>query len=330
MMVKVNQDLLVRNMPKLNLFGGGIPTSKSQEMNSNSLSSFVKPENKHQAVGLVIIGGGLVLIGVLIYISYIFIIKPQTKSQITSVARVEGAAKNSVVNIQTASTSENLITPVVSDVSTVTPTTLDVVASSSETSMAEESSNRTTENLPPILDNDNDGLTNDEELVLGTNSDLQDSNANNYPDLVEISNGYNPVSSGKINTNPNLSVYTNKTLSYDILYPKNWEPNSLNKDSVVVFNAPDDSIIQISVQDNSDKQDILAWYKDSFSDTSMTYDKLKSTVSWDGVMSPNGLNFYLTDKKKNNIYTVSYIPAVSGRLVYPSIFKLMIGSLLIK
>lgn len=329
---KVNQDLLVRNMPSAaRLSNSSLSSSQnSTQIKSNVLSSVVKPENKHQAVGLIIIGGGLILIAALVYVSYIFIIKPQTKQASAPVAKVEEPVKSSVINMQPASSSEELSAPTVSDVATVTPTTIDFVSSSSLDTMAEESSGRSAANLPPILDADNDGLTNDEELILGTNPDLEDSNVNNYSDLVEINNGYNPIGAGKLNTNTNLAVYKNSPFTYEILYPKDWEFNSLSKDSVVVFNAPDDSIIQISVQDNSNKQSILAWYSDSFSDTSMTYDKLKSTATWDGIMSTDGLNFYLTDKKKTNIYTISYIPAVSDRLAYPNIYKLMINSFIIK
>lgn len=328
---KVNSDLLVRNMPSAaRLSASNVSASQGTSIKSNVLSTVVRPENKHQAVGMMIIGGGLVLIGALVYLSYVFIIKPQTKPVTPPVANVQEPAKSSVINMQTATSSDEVAAPSVSDVATVTPTTIDFVSSSSVTAMAEESSGRNSENLPPILDADNDGLNNDEELVLGTNPDIGDSNANNYTDLVEINNGYNPNGTGKLSTNANLATYTNSAFAYNILYPKDWEFSSLSEDTVIVFNAPDDSIIQVSVQENTDKQGILAWYTDSFSDSLTTYDKLKSTASWDGIMSADGLNFYLTDKKKTNLYTISYIPAVSGRVVYPNIFKLMIDSLVIK
>ena len=329
---RVSQDLLVRNMPSAaRLSNTNISaTQNSSSIKSNVLSGVVKPENKHQAVGLVIMGGALILIGVLVYLSYIFIIKPQAKKEVTQIIKIQEEPKSSVVNMQRASTSDEIGAPVVSDVATVTPTTLDFVSSSSLEMMAEESSGREDIDLPPILDNDNDGLNNAEELVLGTIPDMEDSNLNSYNDLIEINNGYNPGGSGKLNTNVNLASYVNDTFLYEILYPKDWEFSVLNKETVVIFNAPDDSIIQISVQENTDKQGFLAWYSDSFPGSLITYDKLKSTATWDGTMSADGLNFYLTDKKKANIYTISYIPAVSGRIVYPNIFKLLINSLLIK
>lgn len=88
--------------------------------------------------------------------------------------------------------------------------------------------------------------------------------------------------------------------------------------------------MQVSVQDNSDHQSILGWYNNSFPDVTITYDKLKTTENWDGIFGKDNLNFYLTDKKRNNIYVVSYLPAVAGRLAYPNIFQLMVNSLLIK
>lgn len=328
---KLNQDLLVRNMPSANRLSATSLSSNQnlQKISSNVLSTVVKPENKHQAVGIFIISGGVILIGALVYLSYVFIIKPQTKADIKPVAITQEPAKSSVINVQMTTTSEEVMTAPVSDVATVTPTSIDFVSSSSPTTMAEESTGRSDENLPPLLDSDQDGLLDEEEIVLGTGVDLEDSNGNDYSDLVEINNNYNPADTGELSSNINLNTYTNDNYYYQILYPKDWEFNLLSKDSVVVFNTPDDSLIQISVQENSDKQSILAWYSDAFPDDSMTYEKIKSMSTWEAIASSDNLNFYLTDKKKNNIYTISYIPAVSGRIAYPNIFKLMINSLLI-
>ncbi len=327
---QINKDLLVRNMPNANkLVGTGSPISMTSSLEKNIISpAGAEKNNKHQTVGLVIVIGGFILIGVLVYLSYVFIIKNQLQPAKESVKEVNKVLVN-VDGGNAATSSQDIINPIV-DASLLIPSTTVEVASSTLLEDVTEDTNQTEEALAPILDMDGDGLNNEEELILGTSIEFRDSNSNNYPDLVEINNGYNPSGAGHLNSNSGLKKYTNEKLSYSLLFPSSWENSSLNDDSVVIFNTPDDSIIQISVQENSEKQSILNWYSALFPQAMLTYDRLISTDSWTGVFGEDFLNFYLTDKDKNNIYTISYIPAVSGRVVYPNIFKLMINSISIK
>lgn len=334
---KINQDLMVRNMPTVKRLSDAAlsPSSLvSEQTESDNLSDFSETKHNFKAVGMFIIIGGIIFIGVLIYLSYVYIIKPQTKKEtVAPVVTVlpEKSSIENLINEQKINSENEIITATTSLVATMTPNILDLATSSaSSTVMGEELLGKQDIVLQPLFDSDGDGLNDEEELVLGTKLELVDSNGNTYPDLVEINNNYNPVSQGKLNTNINLENYFNKTFSYNLLFPKNWVQSSLNDDSTIIFTAPDDSIIQISAQNNIDKQGILDWYEESFPDIVITYDKLKTLDNWDGVWGNDNLNFYLTDKQKTNIYVVSYIPAVDGRLVYPNIFNLMINSLSIK
>jgi hypothetical protein len=326
---KVNSDLLVRNMPSQARLNGANFSSSPRTLNTGDsvLSTMAPKKNNHQIIGILIIVGGFVLIGGLVYLSYVYIIKPQVFVSTVPVAN-KIPETTSIINMPRATTTD-LVVATTSLVATVTPTTLDLASSSASSTITDASSTLTL-NLPPILDSDNDGLNDSEEAVLGTNPNLADSNNNGYQDLVEITNNYDPAGSGKLNTNKNLATYTDKVVGYTILYPKDWIHSSLSNDSIVIFNAPDDSIIQVSVQDNSDKQSILNWYSSSFPDATVTNDMIQTTATWDGIAGSDNLNFYLTDKNKKNIYMISYVPAITGRVVYPNIFKLMINSLTIK
>lgn len=334
LLTKVNQDMIVRNMPSLARVSGSIPqastSSQSGELTqSNNLSSLAPAKHNFKMVGVLIIFGGLLLIGALVYLSYAYIIKPQAKKD-TAPLVVQVPEKSSIVNAPRASTSTEVLVATTSLVATVTPETLDISSSSDSIIMNEELTGKQNVNMPPLLDTDSDGLNDQEEAVLGTNLSLVDSNGNTYSDLVEINNNYNPAATGKLSENINLAKYTNKIFGYEIIYPKDWLVNSLNQDSVITFTAPDDSIIQISAQENFDKQSILGWYDSSFADSTITYDKIKTTSSWDGIYSSDNLNFYLTDKKRSTVYVVSYVPAVDSYLAYPNIFALMINSLSLK
>jgi hypothetical protein len=330
---KVNQDLVVRNMPNFNKANAYRPTPSINQLPEHSVLSNMSPvKHNFKAVGLFIILGGVIFIGALAYASYVYVIKPQTNKNNTPVV-APAPLKNSIVdtiNEVRPTTTEAIITASTSEVALATTSDANIASSSASSTMNEELLGKTNVDAPPLLDSDSDGLSDEEELALGTNAQVADSNNNSYSDLTEVNNNYNPAGSGKLSANTNLSKYTNKTFAYEILAPKGWAVKSLNNDSTVTFTAPDDSIIQISVQDNSERQSILGWYGNSFPDITVTYDKLKTVDNWDGVMGEDSLNFYLTDKKRNNVYVISYIPAVDGRLAYTNIFKLMINSFLIK
>ena len=328
---KVNQDLVVRNMPNISRLSGMSSTllNVTNQSDSNTLSGIDKPRHNFKAVGLFIIIGGFILIGAMVYLSYIYIIKPQVKTT-TPVALTPAPEKTPATNDVVATATDTLTIATTSLVATVTPTMFDLASSTATSSIDLDQTRIQNTNVTPLVDSDNDGLSDEEEAVLGTNPNSADSNNNTYNDLTEINNNYDPAGTGKIETSANLTKYVNKTIGYEIVYPKSWEAKALGSDTAITFTAPDDSIMQVSTQDNSDHQTISAWYTNSFPDTTITYDKLKSTATWDGIMGDDGLNFYVTDKKHKNIYVISYIPAIDGRLAYPNIFKIMINSFLIK
>lgn len=322
-----SQDLIVHNMPSPSRLSGSF--SGSQKSGDSNLGLPAAPQKQNfKMVGFLIIGGGVIFIGVLVYLSYRFIISPTAGKDVLVPPVISEQKKTATTAPAIVSASVPTSTPVI--VATSTAVELATSTSATSTLMNEELSGQDGSNLPPLLDSDSDGLIDEEEALLGTSATSTDSDGDKYSDLAELVKGYDPAGSKKLADNPNLAVYSNKTFNYSIVYPKSWETKSLAEDATIVFMAPEDSLIQISVQDNPDKAGILGWYESSFPETTATYDQLLSMDGWDGIMGTDGLNFYLADSAHKNIYVISYIPAVSGRLVYPNIFKLMINSLVIK
>jgi len=325
-----HQDLIVHNMPNQAKLGGSFPSSAPAVDGGFGLPP-VSQKHNFKAIGLVIIVLGIVFIGALAYLSYRFIISPTAgKSPTTAMPPVVDKQPDTVATITPAV----VATPVPETAAVVVPiaSPLEIATSTVAASslMNEELSGQDGSNLPPLLDSDNDGLINEEEILLGISATSTDSDGDSYGDSAELAKGYNPAGEGKLADNLNLAEYNNGAFNYRFLYPKSWEIKSLAGDATTVFMAPDDSLIQISIQENSDKAGILSWYEDSFPDTSVAYDQLLNVDGWEGIMGSDNLNFYLTDSARQNIYVISYIPAVAGRLVYPNIFKLMINSLVIK
>ncbi len=317
---KIHDDLVVHNMPATNRLSG--PATAPQPK--------ISGKNNFKAVGILIIGGGVIFIGLLFYFSYLYIIKPATKNN-ANTSLVSAPIVSPKTDNSSATTSASLIATT-TEILATSSTVLDLNATSSgatsSSPIGEELS--TTTPAAPLIDTDNDGLNDEEEAAFGTNPALTDTNNNSYGDLTEILNGYNPTGTGKLGANLSLATATSKVLGYSVLYPKAWTVKSLNNDNTMLFNAPDDSLIQISIQDNTSKQSILGWYSEAFPTEKVTYDQIKTTATWDGVMSSDGFNFYLTDKKHKSVYIISYIPAVDSRVAYPTVFKMMINTLSVK
>lgn len=192
----VDQDLVVRNMPNLNRLNAAsfsAPVSSAQSENG-VMSALAKPKHNFKAVGLIIIFGGLVLIGGLVYLSYVYIIKSQISQPKVPIAVTISEKTNidKVISSQRSSATEPILVATTSIVAVATSTMPEAASSTAITplSLNEEMTGKQNVNSAPVLDADSDGLTDEEEMIIGTNSNLSDSNSNTYADLLEINNNY--------------------------------------------------------------------------------------------------------------------------------------------
>ncbi len=181
------------------------------------------------------------------------------------------------------------------------------------------------ENLFLFLDDDLDGLSNDEETLLGTNKNLKDSDGDGYDDLVEVLNLYNPAGTGAIIENPNIEEYQNDNFKYSVLYPKSWEIRSLSDGSSVIFSINESSFVQIIVEKNENSMNIRNWYTSRFFNL-VDNSKLVSNSKWDGIYSEDGLALYLTGKDLKNVYTILYNFPENQAGSYINIFKMIVSS----
>ncbi len=176
-------------------------------------------------------------------------------------------------------------------------------------------------------DDDQDGLTNAEEGIFGTNSKASDSDADNYGDLEELNNGYNPAGEGKLAANKNLGTYLNTTFSFSLLYPLEWERTIASTDDSVTFTASDGQFVQVLIQPNSNKDEIIDWYKQTFNVDTVPTSQLVVTATWSGVRTPDGQTVYLTGKDKTYIYVLTYNTSNGNVLNYKNIFEMLLRGL---
>jgi len=317
-------DLIVHNMPNREKLNGA--TGPSSIMAAGFSLAETPDKNNARTVGIIIVGVGFVLISVLVYLSYRFIIVPAMGNN-----QKAEPIKNQIISETNLNDNEKLVTEIATKTEIILASTTDFIdLNSLSSSSPEVGASSSVRELSMIIDTDEDGISDDEEAVLGTNAASPDSDNDTYPDQSELDNGYDPASKGKIGDNINLSTYNNLGYIYSILYPKEWEIKSLDNGAALILTAPDNSIIQISAQENTNHETILGWYNYAFPNITVTYDKLKSINDWDGLNSEDGSNFYLTDKDRKNILVISYIQSSEEGRIYPNIYKLVINSLKFK
>lgn len=340
---KVEREVIVHNMPSQEKIIGEIVNKNAGSLigmtdgvnysSSSELGSQVNTKKDFKVMGFLIIFIGLIFIALIIFLTYRFVIAPTA------------APKEIRINIEEA---QNMIPATTSneelEVEVTDGPTIDINQEASDLDlgitepleengsdasgdlMQEEFQGQDAVNLSPLVDSDNDGLYDEEEVLLGTSIFLKDSDGDGYDDLSEIGNNYNPSGTGFLADSPFISVYRNFNHGFNFLYPNAWEAKEVG-DNLIVFEDKDSSLIQLSIMDNAEKLSILNWYQATFPEDALVYDKLISKPGYEGVISKSGLNVYLTNEARTTIFVFSYIPASSGRLAFINIFEMIYSSL---
>lgn len=328
----VDQDLIVHNMPHRSRFSTAPLARKTANSQSKNefLSASTKASSNFKMVGGLIIGLGIIFIATLAYLSYRFVIKPQAEPRIAPVQEQVLVSETFVPNLDleqiAVSTSTEIEGAEASVVGATTDQEEDISSNGAEVFMPEEGVVLPENSWLPVLDTDADGLTDEEEAVLSTNPNEIDTDQDGYLDLAEVKNGYDPNGPGRLADNNKILRYRGEVGRYSLLHPSVWNVRTINNGYTALISAPDNSLMQVSVQENPRIQDIASWYQETFPQETPAYDRIKNGQGWEGIIGESGLNFYLTDQTRQNIYVISYIPAISGRLAYPNIFQMIIDS----
>ncbi|MDD5726050.1 MAG: hypothetical protein PHC53_01400 [Patescibacteria group bacterium] len=111
--------------------------------------------------------------------------------------------------------------------------------------------------LSPGLDSDQDGLTNSEEALLGTDPNKADSDGDGFADGSEVKSGYDPAKkNGKLIDSQYLKKETVSTL--DVLIPTIWERKPGLGGSVQILTGTP-AVITIDLQPYATQQTLLDW-----------------------------------------------------------------------
>lgn len=177
-------------------------------------------------------------------------------------------------------------------------------------------------------DSDNDGLTDIEEVLYGTDPEKPDSDNDGYIDGLEVVNLYNPlgfkpvrlIDSGRVNS------YVNSTFGYSAYYPNLWTAQSLDAtNEQVLFSSGAGDYIEIIKVNNPLKLTLTDWYKGQSPGAQIS--ELKSITTKDkveGILSPDGLTAYLPFG--NTIYTITYNIGLKDQVSFMQTFNMMVQS----
>lgn len=183
-------------------------------------------------------------------------------------------------------------------------------------------------NYTKTMDTDNDGLTDEEEKIYGTDPALPDTDSDGFLDTLEIQNLYNPIGfkpvrlfdSGKV------KIYQNPTFNYSIFYPGDWIAQSLdpnNKD--MMFTAATGEFVEVLVEDNPLKMTAEAWYLGQSPGVNASQlEHFVTKEKLEGVKSPDGLVAYISFEDK--IFAINYNIGLKTEINFLGTFEMMVNS----
>lgn len=322
---KVSQDFITHNMPESHRFSGQTFSGPSV---STSKPTAISNVDSHHKIGLLIIGGGLVLIVALFYFGYSLFIKPYVKTN-----PVANTDKTKNIEVIATSSKEEEPAKIVETIATSAPiiststNLISTTSSSTDVIMPEDKPVITTSVVVSTIDSDADGLTDDEEKIIGTDPNKADTDGDGYLDLAELKSGYDPLVPGKkVSTSSAMLGYQIDPKT-TIIYPATWDVTKSDSNNTVVFTDSDKAFIQVVYQNNTEKLSPSSWFTEQF--TGLTPGESVSGNSWQGFYSKDGLSAYIFNKGNSKIYSFSCSP-LTPDTTSVTLFHLMIKTLLIK
>ncbi|MFH1192008.1 MAG: hypothetical protein V1655_00880 [bacterium] len=210
----------------------------------------------------------------------------------------------------------------------IAASTENVIATSTENVVATSTEEIIATSTPQNLDSDKDGLSDKEEVLLGTDKVLPDTDGDGYLDGLEVSNLYDPkiLSPAKITDGGDIIKFYNET-RYSLLYPKSWEA-TVSEEGKVIFDAGDGEFIELLISPNPDSLPVIDWRKaQTLGNTEGTLDEIMNKNNLRALKVNNTV--YVNDY--NYVYILTYNPINYEEGVstenYSAVFSMMWQSL---
>jgi hypothetical protein len=157
-------------------------------------------------------------------------------------------------------------------------------------------------------DTDNDGLTDAEERVWGTDEAAADTDGDGYADSLEIGNLYDPLKgdSARLAANNKLAkTWNNSQNGFSVLYPSIFSAVAKEDgDGVIFTEATSSQFFQVSILDNEDNaEDIDEWYLAMNPTTQVDEIQHLTVGGKQGIVADNSSIYVLNGAK---VYLINY------------------------
>jgi len=177
-------------------------------------------------------------------------------------------------------------------------------------------------------DIDQDGLTAEEEKVLATNANSQDTDSDGYNDLEEILAGNDPRWKDKDLENSDL-VTKQAFRDATFLYPAAWYAKETGQLIIIDTKMGDSVGIEyINLNPDITQESLIEWIRQNDPMLSegdiqiVTVNALRTAYK-----TNDGMKYYLFSDDLRNVFILSYNPIDAAIKAFQSIFEMMVSSL---
>jgi len=189
---------------------------------------------------------------------------------------------------------------------------------------------------PPRIsaDTDRDGLTDIEEGVVGSSVTDPDTDDDTYQDGIEINNNYSPIVAGSAAASKlSAAKFVTSTATdfvdsnFSTFIPTLWTINRLPANRQLTVTTQTGEIIKMTAKPNIQGLSPSAAILQAYPQLNIGQLTPITAGSLSGVVSPNGLNIYLTDTGRSTIYVVEYIKDAGVDMRYPALLMMMVKNI---
>ena len=178
-------------------------------------------------------------------------------------------------------------------------------------------------------DTDRDGLTDEEEDLIGTNMNLSDTDGDTYQDGEEIENFYNPLASGseRLSDVEFIASMTSNKLGYKVLYPSAWVSDFIDEttEQTLMISSNDNEFINVIMEQKMMTETVQDWYLRQAPSVKRSQLKLyKNFNNLSVVESPDGFTTYIG--QDNKVFIINYSIGLKDEANYPNIYKMIVNS----
>ncbi|MFA5188452.1 MAG: hypothetical protein WC460_03765 [Patescibacteria group bacterium] len=186
-------------------------------------------------------------------------------------------------------------------------------------------------NYTSSLDSDNDGLTDVEEDLYGTDKRKPDTDNDGFLDGAELVNLYDPKAAGGalLENSGLINVYTNPNFKYQIFYPSSWLARPTDSSlAEVIFQSATGEYIEVLAEDNPERLDLVQWFLKQSPLSDLNQIKRQTTKQGlDALINPDQLTFYLIgNASPDEVFVITYNIGTRIQVNFLTTFKMMINS----